>query len=105
MSTAPGRKPSPWSQRKLVLINDSYDAAGLESSAWVGADVACVLDGGISGYISVGGDVVRGRARWSMERQVRLVAAARDAPVIIGSGLGLVLGVLVRAARRWVDSG
>lgn len=76
-----------------MLINDSYDAAeaaGLESSTWVGADGARVLDGGISGYISVGGDVVRGRARWSMERQVRLVAAARDEPVIIGSGLGLV---------------
>jgi rhodanese-related sulfurtransferase len=42
--------------------------------AGVGAEGARVLDGGISGYITAGGDVVRGRARWSLERQVRLVA-------------------------------
>lgn len=35
-----------------------------------------VLAGGVSGYAAAGGQVVRGRVRWSLERQVHLVAGS-----------------------------
>ncbi len=35
-----------------------------------------VLDGGVNAWTAVGGDVVRGQAKWALERQVRLVAGS-----------------------------
>lgn len=66
-----------------------------------------VLDGGIGAFQQAGGDVVRGRARWSLERQVRLVAGSLVLGGVVGSlwappllvlsggvGLGLVVSAL-----------
>jgi hypothetical protein len=47
-----------------------------------------ILGGGIIAYTAAGGDVIRGRARWSLERQVRLVAGSL---VLAGLALGLRL--------------
>lgn len=42
-----------------------------------------VLDGGLSAWQSHGGEVRRGRERWDLERQVRLVAGS----IVLASGL------------------
>lgn len=44
-----------------------------------------VLDGGMLSWLSVAGPVNRGRQRWSLERQVRLVAGALVLAGIVGS--------------------
>ena len=41
-----------------------------------GLSTATVIAGGMNAWIAAGGPVVRGRDRWSLERQVRLVAGA-----------------------------
>lgn len=43
-----------------------------------------VLEGGIKAWEEVGGDVTRGRARWDLERQVRLIAGG----IVLAAGLG-----------------
>jgi rhodanese-related sulfurtransferase len=66
-----------------------------------------VLEGGMVGWDRVGGNVKRGRARWDIERQVRLVAGAIVLTFVIASvwvpalrfvagavGLGLVVAAL-----------
>lgn len=41
-----------------------------------GIDAATVLTGGVPGYAAAGGNVVRGKERWDLERQVRLAAGS-----------------------------
>ena len=41
-----------------------------------GAHHQHVLEGGVSAFRSAGGEVIEGRAHWSLERQVRLVAGS-----------------------------
>ncbi len=41
-----------------------------------GIDTAYVLTGGVPGFAAAGGDVVRGKTRWDLERQVRLAAGS-----------------------------
>ena len=62
----------------LVLVCQSGMRAeqGRRHLAAIGLERALVLDGGIPAYTAAGGDVVRGRAAWALERQVRLVAGA-----------------------------
>lgn len=66
--------------RHVVLVCQSGVRAvqARKRLAAVGAERVHVLDGGITAYAAAGGDadghVVRGRARWALERQVRLVA-------------------------------
>ena len=58
--------------------------------AGVGVDRVHVLDGGLTAYTAAVGardaTVVRGRARWALERQVRLVAGSL---VLAGLGVGM----------------
>jgi rhodanese-related sulfurtransferase len=60
--------------------------------AGAGVEHAQVLEGGMAAYVADGGEVVRGRARWSLERQVRLVAG-----VLVSAGL--LAGLRLPAAR------
>lgn len=62
----------------LVLVCQSGVRAeqGRRHLAAAGLDRALVLDGGVPAYAAAGGDVVRGRKAWALERQVRLVAGA-----------------------------
>lgn len=64
--------------RHVVLVCQSGARASQASErlARVGMDNLHVLDGGVPSYAEAGGDVVRGRSRWAMERQVRLVAGS-----------------------------
>ena len=74
--------------RQVVLVCASgvRAAEAQQRLAGVGADHVHVLDGGIGAYAAAGGEVVRGRARWPMERQVRLIAGSL---VVAGVALGL----------------
>ncbi|GIE28958.1 sulfurtransferase [Actinoplanes italicus] len=65
--------------------------------AAAGADGLHVLDGNVEQYAATGGDVVRGRARWSLERQVRLVAGT----LVLA---GITAGLRVPKAR-WLAAG
>ena len=50
--------------------NERLEAVGVHP------DSVTVLDGGIAGYESAGGEVVRGKGAWAMDRQVRMVAGS-----------------------------
>jgi rhodanese-related sulfurtransferase len=91
--------------RHVVLVCQSGPRAAQarQRLAAVGADRVHVLDGGITAYARSGGDggggdgeadgsLVRGRARWSLERQVRLVAGT----LVLA---GLVAGLRAPRAR------
>ncbi|GAA4303929.1 rhodanese-like domain-containing protein [Klenkia terrae] len=69
----------------LVCASGARAAEARQRLAGVGADHVHVLDGGIGAYAAAGGEVVRGRARWPMERQVRLLAGSL---VVAGVALG-----------------
>ncbi|MFD2077581.1 Rhodanese-related sulfurtransferase [Actinopolymorpha cephalotaxi] len=59
--------------------------------AAVGMEGLHVLDGGVPAYAAAGGNVVYGRSRWSIERQVRLVA-----------GLLVLVGTLTSLVVPWM---
>jgi rhodanese-related sulfurtransferase len=69
--------------REVVLVCQSGVRArqAQQRLAGAGAEHLHVLDGGIGAYESADGTVERGRARWSLERQVRLVAGS----LVLGS--------------------
>lgn len=64
--------------RKVVLVCQSgaRAAEAQQRLARVGAANLHVLRGGVPDYAAAGGEVIRARARWSLERQVRLVAGS-----------------------------
>ncbi|OMH27701.1 sulfurtransferase [Tersicoccus phoenicis] len=63
---------------RVVLVCQSGVRAeqARQKLATAGVDTAAVLDGGAPGFASAGGDVVRGRSTWGMERQVRMAAGS-----------------------------
>jgi rhodanese-related sulfurtransferase len=75
--------------RDVVLVCQSGARAthAQQRLAGAGAEHLHVLDGGITAFQAAGGELVRGRARWSLERQVRFVAGC------------LVLGSLAASLR------
>lgn len=90
--------------RDVVLICQSGNRAeqARKRLAGAGAERLHVFDGGVEKYADAGGQVIRGRARWALERQVRLVAGslvlagviagmrypkARLLPAAVGAGL------------------
>ncbi len=76
-------------ERKIVLVCQSGVRASQARQRLAGAGMEDlhVLTAGVPGYAAAGGQVIHGRPRWALERQVRLVAG------------GLVLaGILI---SRW----
>ncbi len=73
--------------RKVVLVCQSGARASQARLrlAGVGAQNLHILDGGVPAYASAGGDVVRGRSRWAMDRQVRLAAGSLVLTSILAS--------------------
>ncbi len=71
--------------RDVVLVCQSGTRARQAQQRLAGAGAARlhVLDGGVGSYETAGGEVVRGRSRWSLERQVRLIAGL----LVLGSSL------------------
>ena len=76
--------------RQVVLVCQSGARAtsAQQRLAGAGAEHLHVLDGGVAAFSSAGGEVVQGRARWSLERQVRLVAGS-----LVLAGLAAALRV------------
>lgn len=62
--------------RRAVLVCQSGQRAtqAQQRLAVAGVPSATVLTGGVPGFAAAGGEVVRGAARWAIERQVRLTA-------------------------------
>lgn len=94
---------------KVVLVCQSGVRArqARQRLAAAGMDNLHILDTGLPGFAASGGPVVRGRARWALDRQVRLVAgslvlagvlASRKAPkvsiLVGGLGAGLTISAL-----------
>ena len=80
-STCPStRSTSTWptwrADTRILLICQSGARASRcqQTLSSAGLDGTLVLDGGIGAWLAVGHPVVRGRARWALDRQVRLAA-------------------------------
>ncbi len=97
--------------RQVLLVCQSgvRSAQAQQRLAGVGMANLHVLEGGVPGYEAAGGEVKHGRYRWSLERQVRMVAgslvvagftAARWTPKArllagaVGVGAGLAVSAL-----------
>jgi hypothetical protein len=91
----------------LVCQSGARAAQAQQRLAGLGIDRVHVLDGGITAHATAGGVIVRGRARWALERQVRLLAgtlvlaglaAGRRMPIARllagGVGAGLTLSAI-----------
>ncbi len=63
---------------QMVLICQSGNRASQACAKLAGAGLtgATVMTGGMNDWIAAGGSVKRGKQRWSLERQVRLVAGS-----------------------------
>ena len=67
-----------------------------------GIDVAYVLTGGAPGFAAAGGNVVRGKGRWDLERQVRLAAGSL---VVLGLAGGRFVSPTVRMLAGAIGTG
>jgi rhodanese-related sulfurtransferase len=67
-----------------------------------GIDTAYVLTGGVPGFAAAGGDIVRGRDRWDLERQVRLVAGSL---VVLGLTGGKFVSPKIRTLAGVIGAG
>ena len=79
---------------RMLLICQSGNRATRACRTLVSAGLtgAAVVDGGMGAWIAAGAPVERGRQRWSLERQVRLVAGL----IVL---LSIVVSVWLPAAR------
>lgn len=71
---------------RVVLVCQSGARAeeARKRLAAVGLGSASVLTGGVPSYAAAGGDVVRGRGPWALERQVRMTAGSMVLASILG---------------------
>ncbi|GAA1383207.1 rhodanese-like domain-containing protein [Catellatospora chokoriensis] len=71
----------------MVMVCQSGNRAGRCQArlAAAGASGARVLSGGLNAWLQAGAPLVRGRQRWALERQVRLVAGGIVLASIIAS--------------------
>ena len=67
-----------------------------------GIDTAYVLTGGVPGFAAAGGDVVKGKDRWDLERQVRLVAGSL---VVLGLAGGKFISPKIRMLAGAIGAG
>ena len=67
-----------------------------------GIDTAHVLTGGVPGFAAAGGDVVKGKDRWDLERQVRLAAGAL---VVLGLVGGKFVSPKIRTLAGVIGAG
>ncbi len=84
---------------EVVLVCRSGQRSALAEKALAAAGLphVTVLDGGMLAWERTGGPVNRGRERWELERQVRLVAGS----IVLGS----VLASVVAPAAKWLAAG
>ncbi|GAA4825822.1 rhodanese-like domain-containing protein [Actinomycetospora corticicola] len=89
---------------RVVLVCQSGVRAeqGRRHLAAVGLEHAQVLDGGVAAYEQAGGDVVRGRRAWALERQVRLTAGSL---VVTGLAAGRFVSPRARLLAAAIGTG
>ena len=89
---------------RVVLVCQSGVRAELarQRLAKAGIDAAYVLAGGAPGFAAAGGDVVKGRDRWDLERQVRLAAGSL---VMLGLAGGKFVSPKIRALAGVIGTG
>jgi rhodanese-related sulfurtransferase len=80
----------------IVLVCQSGGRAkqAAEKLSSAGVSNVTVLDGGLGAWLASGGEANRGKERWSLERQVRLVAGT----IVLTS----VLGSVAKPKLKWV---
>ncbi|GGJ12652.1 rhodanese-like domain-containing protein [Paenarthrobacter histidinolovorans] len=89
---------------RVILVCQSGVRAeqARQRMASVGLDSAHVLTGGVPAFAAAGGDVVKGKDRWDLERQVRLAAGSL---VILGLAGGRLLSPKVRMLSGAIGAG
>jgi len=89
---------------RVVLVCQSGARAeqARQRLAKSGIDSAYVLTGGAPGFAAAGGDVVRGKDRWDLERQVRLAAGSL---VVLGLAGGKFVSPKIRMLAGAIGTG
>jgi len=89
---------------RVVLVCQSGVRAeqARQRMATAGIDAAYVLTGGVPGFAAAGGNVVRGRERWDLERQVRLAAGSF---VVLGLAGGKFISPKLRMLAGAIGTG
>ena len=89
---------------RVVLVCQSGVRAeqARQRLASAGIDTAYVLTGGAPGFAAAGGDVVKGKGRWDLERQVRLVAGSL---VMLGLAGGKFVSPKIRTVAGVIGAG
>lgn len=89
---------------RVVLVCQSGARAEQARQRLGGAGIgtAYVLTGGVPGFAAAGGNVVRGKARWDLERQVRLAAGSL---VVLGLAGGKFVSPKIRLLAGAIGTG
>jgi rhodanese-related sulfurtransferase len=89
---------------RVVLVCQSGSRAEQARQRLDGAGLgtAYVLTGGVPAFAAAGGDVVRGKGRWDLERQVRLAAGSL---VVLGLAGGKFVSPKVRMLAGAIGAG
>jgi hypothetical protein len=89
---------------RVVLVCQSGARAeqARQRLAKSGIDSAYVLTGGVPGFTAAGGDVVKGKDRWELERQVRLAAGSL---VVLGLAGGKFVSPRIRTLAGVIGAG
>ncbi|MFJ6078336.1 rhodanese-like domain-containing protein [Pseudarthrobacter sp. NPDC092419] len=89
---------------RVVLVCQSGVRAeqARQRLAKAGIEAAYVLTGGAPGYAAAGGDVVKGKNRWDLERQVRLAAGSL---VMLGLTGGKFVSPKIRTLAGIIGTG
>ena len=86
----------------LVCQSGARAEQARQRLATSGISSASVLTGGVPGFAAAGGDVVRGKDRWDLERQVRLAAGSL---VVLGLAGGKFVSPKIRMLAGAVGTG
>lgn len=89
---------------RVVLVCQSGARAeqARQRLARSGIDTAYVLTGGVPGFAAAGGEVVTGKVRWDLERQVRLAAGSL---VVLGLAGGKFVSPKLRMLAGVIGTG
>lgn len=89
---------------RVVLVCQSGARAEQARQRLGGAGIgtAYVLTGGVPGFAAAGGEVVRGKGRWDLERQVRLAAGSL---VVLGLAGGRFVSPKIRLLAGAIGTG
>ena len=89
---------------RVVLVCQSGARAeqARQRLATAGIDSAYILTGGAPGFAAAGGDVIKGKDRWDLERQVRLAAGSL---VVLGLAGGKFVSPKIRMLAGAIGTG